>query len=67
MLERQTQMHTYPKNSNSDKTHFIEFINCYILSVKSPQTLEDTKFVASKFTLKFSLVLYPFPSYYELS
>lgn len=42
MLERQTQMHTYPKNSNSDKTHFIEFINCYILSVKSPQTLEDT-------------------------
>ena len=52
---------------NSDKTLFIAFINCYILSSKSPQTLENTKFIASEFALRLSLVLYPFPSCYELS
>ena len=52
---------------NSDKTLFIAFINCYILSSKSPQTLENAKFIASEFALRLSLVLYPFPSCYELS
>ena len=55
-----------PANRNSDKTLFIAFNNCYILSSKSPQTLENTKFIASEFALRLSLVLYPFPSYYEL-
>ena len=54
-------------NGNSDKTLFIAFINCYILSPKSPQTLENTKFIASEFALRLSLMLYPFPSCYELS
>ncbi len=48
-------------NWNSDKTFFIAFINCYILSSKSPQTLENAKFIASEFALRLSLVLYPFP------
>ena len=48
-------------NWNSDKTLFITFNNCYILSSKSPQTLENTKFIASEFALRLSLVLYPFP------
>jgi hypothetical protein len=48
-------------NWNSDKTHFIAFINCYILSAKTPQTLENAKFIASEFALRLSLVLYPFP------
>ena len=55
------------KNRNSDKTLFIAFINCYILSSKSSQTLENAKFIASEFALMLSLVLYPFPSCYELS
>ena len=54
-------------NGNSDKTLFIAFNNCYILSPKSPQTLENTKFIASVFALGLSLVLYPFPSCYEPS
>ena len=54
-------------NWNSDKTLFIAFINCYILSPKSSQTLENAKFIASEFALRFSLVLYPFPSYHEPS
>lgn len=48
-------------NWNSDKTLFIAFNNCYILSSKSPQTLENAKFIASEFALRLSLVLYPFP------
>ena len=48
-------------NRNSDKTLFIALINCYILSSKSPQTLENAKFIASEFALRLSLVLYPFP------
>ncbi|MBD5498854.1 MAG: helix-turn-helix transcriptional regulator [Lachnospiraceae bacterium] len=56
----------YP-NRNSDKTLFIAFINCYILSPKSPQTLENAKFIASEFALRLSLMLYPFPSCYEPS
>ncbi len=56
-----------PINWNSDKTLFIAFNNCYILSSKSPQTLENAKFIASQFALMLSLVLYPFPSCYELS
>lgn len=52
---------------NSDKTYFIAFINCYILSSKSLQTLENAKFIACEFALRLSLVLYPFPSCYELS
>ena len=54
-------------NRNSDKTLFIAFNNCYILSSKSPQTLENAKFIASEFALMLSLVLYPFPSCYEPS
>ena len=57
----------YITNWNSDKTLFIAFNNCYILSSKSPQTLENAKFIASEFALRLSLVLYPFPSCYELS
>ena len=53
-------------NWNSDKTLFIAFINCYILSSKSPQALEKAihsrKFIASEFTLMLPLVLYPFPN-----
>ena len=54
-------------NRNSDKTLFIAFINCYIFSSKSPQTLENTKFITSEFALRLSLVLYPFLSCYEPS
>lgn len=54
-------------NSNSDKTHFIAFNNCYILSSKSPQTLENAKFITSEFTFRLSLVLYHFSSCYEPS
>ena len=54
-------------NWNSDKTLFIAFNNCYILSSKSPQTLKNAKFITSEFSLRLSLVLYPFPSYYEPS
>ena len=57
----------YSTNWNSDKTLFIAFNNCYILSSKSPQTLKNAKFITSEFSLKLSLVLYPFPSYYEPS
>ncbi len=56
-----------PENLNSDKTLFITFNNCYILSPKSSQTLEIAKFIACVFALRFSLVLYPFPSCYEPS
>ena len=55
------------ENRNSDKTLFIAFNNCYILSSKSPQTLKNTKFIASEFALMLSLVLYPFLSCYILS
>ena len=54
-------------SQNSDKTLFIAFNNSYILSPKSPQTLDNAKFIASEFALRLSLVLYPFPSCYELS
>ena len=57
----------FSPNRNSDKTLFIAFNNCYILSSKSPQTLENAKFIASEFALRLSLVLYPFPSCYEPS
>lgn len=50
-----------------DKALFIAFNNCYILSSKSPQTLENAKFIASEFALRLSLVLYPFLSCYEPS
>ena len=56
-----------PINWNSDKTLFIAFINCYILSAKSPQTPENAIFIASEFALRLSLVLYPFLSCYEPS
>ncbi len=52
-------------NWNSNKTLFIVFINCYILSSKNPQALENTKFIASEFALRFSLLLYPFSSCFE--
>ncbi len=54
---------SYPRSG----ANFIAFNNCYILSSKSPQTLENAKFIASEFALMLSLVLYPFPSCYEPS
>ena len=53
--------------SSFDLIESITFINCYILSSWSPQTLVNAKFVASEFALTLSLVLYPFPSCYECS
>ena len=54
-------------NGNSDKTKFLSFNNCYILSSKSPQTLVNAKFIASELALILSqshskewLLLYPF-------
>lgn len=39
------------------KVHSVP-VRCYILSSKSPQTLENAKFIASEFALRLSLVLY---------
>ena len=50
---------------NSDKTLFIALINYYILSPKSPQTLENAKFITSEFDLRLSLILYPFSLMFE--
>ena len=44
---------------------FKENISCYILLLKSPLTLENTKFVAGELSLKVSLVLYLPTGYYE--
>ena len=66
-LENKGKLRQLVDNWNSDKTLFIAFNNCYILSSKSPQTLENAKFIASEFALMLSLVLYPFPSCYEPS
>ena len=52
---------------NSDKTYFLSFNNLYILSSKSPQALENVKFIVSELALRLSFVLYPFPLRYELS
>lgn len=40
-------------------------INCYILLLKFPLTLENTKFVAGELSLKIFLVLYLFVGHYE--
>ena len=45
-----------PINLNSDKTYFIAFTNCYILSSKSLQTPENAKFIACELALRFSLI-----------
>ncbi len=44
---------------------FKENINCYILLLKSPPTLENTKFIADELSLKVSLVLYLPTRHYE--
>ncbi len=40
-------------------------ISCYILLLKYPLTLENTKFIAGELSLKFSLVLYLPTGHYE--
>ena len=40
--------------------------NCYILLLNSPQTIDNTGFVAGELSLIFSLVLYRPISVYEL-
>ncbi len=44
---------------------FKESINCYILLLKSPLTLENTKFIAGELSLIASLVLYLPTGHYE--
>ena len=44
--------------SDCDLMIFKGNISCYILLLKSPLTLENTKFIAGELSLKVSLVLY---------
>ncbi len=44
---------------------FRENISCYILLLKSPLTLENTKFVAGELSLIVSLMLYLPKRHYE--
>ena len=53
-------------NSDWDFTCFKKFNNCYILLLNSPQTIENTGFVAGELSLIVSLVLYRPTSVYEL-
>ena len=55
-----------PSNSDWDFTYFKRFNNCYILLLNSPQTIENTGFVAGELSLIVSLVLYRPTSVYEL-
>ena len=56
----------YIEKINWDFTCFKRFNNCYILLLNSPQTLENTEFVAGEISLIVSLVLYRPTSVYEL-
>lgn len=55
----------YP-HTNCDLMIFKGNISCYILLIKSPLTLDNTKFVAGEPSLKVSLVLYLPTGHYEL-
>jgi hypothetical protein len=57
--------HLISITSDCDLMIFKENISCYILLLKSPLTLENTKFVAGELSLKVSLVLYLPTGYYE--
>ena len=52
-------------NSDCDLMIFKGNISCYILLLKSPITLENTKFIAGELSLKVSLVLYLPTGHYE--
>ena len=52
-------------NSDCDLMIFKGNINCYICLLKSPLTLENTKFIAGELSLKVSLVLYLPTGHYE--
>lgn len=52
-------------NYDCDLMIFKGNISCYILLLKSPLTLENTKFIAGKLSLIVSLVLYPPTRHYE--
>ena len=54
------------QNTDWDFTCFKKFNNCYILLLNSPQTIENTGFVAGELSLIVSLVLYRPTSVYEL-
>ena len=52
-------------NFDCDLIIFKGNISCYILLLKSPLTLENTKFIAGELSLKVSLVLYLPIGHYE--
>ncbi len=53
-------------NSDCDLMIFKGNISCYILLLKYPLTLENTKFIAGELSLKVSLVLYLPTGHYKL-
>ena len=53
-------------NSDCDLMIFKGNISCYILLLKNPLTLENTKFIAGKLSLKVSLALYLPTGHYKL-
>ena len=53
------------KNYDCDLMIFKGNISCYILLLKSPLTLENTKFIAGELSLIISLVLYLPTGYYK--
>ena len=52
-------------NPDCDSMIFKGNISCYILLLKYPLTLENTKFIAGELSLKVSLVLYLPTGHYE--
>jgi len=54
-----------PSNPDCDSMIFKGNISCYILLLKYPLTLENTKFIAGELSLKVSLVLYLPTGHYE--
>ncbi len=55
----------YPITSDCNLMIFKGNIICYILLLKSPLTLENTKFIAGEFSLMVSLMLYLHTGHYE--
>jgi hypothetical protein len=53
-------------NTDCDLMIFKGNISCYILLLKNPLTLENTKFIAGKLSLKVSLALYLPTGHYKL-
>ncbi len=54
-----------PINRNCDLMTFKGNISCYILLLKLPLTLENTKFIAGELSLIVSLILYLPIGHYE--